>query len=172
MKSKEEKQKVYWTLSLPVIELDNNEVYNSYNYNESGCAFVRLKDGGVYVVDIDKENGNVCHGPLPLNVTNDLIEQAGAVSVRTQVDERIDRLEEMICHSNDVTRSLRDYLTKFAESSLTTIYKEMKEGNESLEHFKNQIANFLNKKEKDEHTTAGIGFISQEALVEIIRTIK
>ena len=53
MKSKEEK--VMLNLNLPLIEIEAPDVYNVEHYSESGCYFVKTKDGAIYVVDVDVE---------------------------------------------------------------------------------------------------------------------
>ena len=70
MKKQEEKKQVVLNLSLPLVELPDNQVYDCNHYPESGVYFVKAADGVFYIADVNKEDNNNWHNPLPLNVGN------------------------------------------------------------------------------------------------------
>ena len=75
MKKQEEKRQIVLNLSLPLIELPDNKVFDCDHYPESGMYFVKAADGIYHIADVNKEESNNWHNPLPANVGNWLLEQ-------------------------------------------------------------------------------------------------
>ena len=164
MKKQEEKKQIVLNLSLPLIELPDNKVYDCNHYPESGMYFVKAADGIFYIADVNKEDGNNWNNPLPINVNNWLLEQQVVISMKDIIEEKLHRLEEFVedcveCNCKTIASKIEDLWDKCEEKDV------------SIQDIPQTVVKLLND-QQPQHSAKGIGFVSQEALVDIIRTIK
>lgn len=171
MKKQEEKKQIVLNLSLPLIELPDNQVYDCNHYPESGMYFVKAMDGCFYIADVNKEVNNYWHSPLPPNVGNCLIEQCAVISMKDIIEEKLHRLEEVVFSSTQQTVDCVECNCKTIASKIEDLWDKCEEKDVSIQDIPQTVAKLLND-QQPQQSAKGIGFVSQEALVEIIRTIK
>lgn len=160
MKEQEEEKKFYLTLSLPFVEIDNNNEYESDNYKENGCFFVKTKDSGLFIVEVDKDSGEVRSHILPGIAIHYVMQEVGISSAKKLIEERLQRLEEIVNSLDQNTIHWHNSVSDKINSNTGFIRDIQQDFIKRLSEQQNQT------EEK------GKGYISQEALVEIIRTIK
>ena len=168
-----ENETKHMTLSLPFIKLENNELYNLNNYEEGGIYFVETVDGIIHVVDVCRTQQTVGVFDLPIGVVTSLV--AGqAVSSATQiVSDKLQRLEEVIQSMTiELVEKLVEHLnhnTQSVISKINVVSDVLDEKTESMQDILQPITKLLSEQQS---STKGMGYISQETLVEILRTIK
>jgi hypothetical protein len=171
MKKQEEKKQIVLNLSLPFIEIPDTQVLDCDHYPESGMYFVKAMDGCFYIADINKEEDNYWHIPLPPNVGNCFIEQCAVLSMKDIIEEKLHRLEEVVISSMRQTADCIEGNCKTIASKIENLWDKCEEKDVSIQDIPQTVVKLLN--DQQPHQSAkGIGFVSQEALVEIIRTIK
>jgi hypothetical protein len=171
MKKQEEKKQIVLNLSLPLIELPDNQVYDCNHYPESGMYFVKAGDGCFHIAEVNKEDNNNWHNPLPGNVGNCLLEQQAVLSMKDIIEEKLHRLEEVVISSMQQTADCIEGNCKTIASKIENLWDKCEEKDVSIQDIPQTVVKLLN--DQQPHQSAkGIGFVSQEALVEIIRTIK
>lgn len=164
MKTTEEKKKVMLNLCLPLIELNNNEVWNLEQYKESGMFFVKTKDGIFHLVEVDKGQ-NVNEIGLFPNICNLFTEHMATLSVRDEMRSMITSLAESMREEFAKSR-------KEMQSSVLEMEKWMNEDKDGIIEKLETLVESL-KQSKAEDTSKVIqGYISESALVDVLRTIK
>ena len=171
MKKQEEKKQIVLNLSLPLIELPDNQVYDCNHYPESGMYFVKAADGSFHIADVNKEDGNNWHSPLPVNVGNWLLEQQIVISMKDIIEEKLHRLEEVVISSMKEKEGCVECNCKTIASKIENLWDKCEEKAVSIQDIPQTVVKLLND-QQPQQSAKGIGFVSQEALVEIIRTIK
>ena len=169
MKKSEEKNKVYATLSLPIIEMNSKVAYFPESYEESGSFFVQSSDGKLCIVDVDKENGVVSYDIITTNAKNMLMKDVVTTEVSEQINERLQRLEDVVCSA---TQQVIDCTECAVKSAGETLYKMDEQSNENttlLKEIVQALATFKN--EQSQSPLNRIGYISQDTLLDIIRTV-
>lgn len=164
-KVSEEKSRPIITLSLPLIEIDNASIYNIENYKESGLFLVKANDGCYAILDIDRENNRVIGELLPLNMSNCIVEQQTEISLKEDFEKRFAELtEEIQGHLHHFEKVLHEKTTK-TEDALQYRSGEIIEKLEEL-------VEKLKQAPADEAPKLLQGHISEQVLVEILRTVK
>ena len=170
MNQKEEKKQIVLNLCLPLIEIDANDAWNKDHYKESGLFYVKTKDGIYHLVEVDegKSANEFCLFP---SVCNALTEQIAMIAIRQQVDERLNRLEEVLNHTCQQVGECTEIVRSEMRLSMNGIFDQVHQNATSLKDIPQTTVNLLNE-HQPQSQAKGMGFVSQEALVEIIRTIK
>ena len=171
MNQKEEKKQSMLNLCLPYIELDNNDVYSHVNYPCDGLFFVKTKDGLIHFVEVSLEEKNVLYNSFPPNIANKLVEQVAQLSFKEQIDERLNRLEEVLNHTCQQVGECTEIVRSEMRLSMNGIFDQVHQNATSLKDIPQTTVKLLNEHQPQPQAKE-MGFVSQEALVEIIRTIK
>lgn len=171
MKKQEEKKQIVLNLSLPLIELPDNQVFDCNHYPESGMYFVKAADGCFYIADVNKEENNNWHNLLHANIANCLLEQQSVISMKDIIEEKLHRLEEVVISSMKQTEDCVECNCKTIASKIENLWDKCEEKDVSIQDILQTVVKLLND-QQPQQSAKGMGFVSQEALVEIIRTIK
>lgn len=171
MKKQEEKKQIVLNLSLPLIEIPDNQVRDCNHYPESGMYFVKTADGIYHIADVNKEECNNWHNPLPVNVGNCFLEQQTVISMKDIIEEKLHRLEEVVFSSTQQTIDCVECNCKTIASKIENFWDKCDEKEDFIQDIPQTVAKLLND-QQPQQSAKGMGFVSQEALVEIIRTIK
>ena len=164
-KVSEEKSRPIVTLSLPLIEIGNTAFFNMENYKESGLFLVKASDGCYAILDIDRENNGAIGEVLPLNLSNCIVDQQTEISLKEDFEKRFSELiEEMQGHLHHFEKVLHEKTTK-TEDALQYRSGEIIEKLEEL-------VEKLKQAPADEAPKLLQGYISEQMLVEILRTVK
>lgn len=171
MKKQEEKKQIVLNLSLPLIELPDNQVYDCNHYPESGMYFVKAMDGCFHIAEVNKEDNNNWHNPLPVNVGNWLLEQQAVISMKDIIEEKLHRLEEVVISSMKQTEDCVECNCKTIASKIENLWDKCEEKDVSIQDIPQTVVKLLND-QQPQHSAKGLGYVSQETLVEILRTVK
>lgn len=171
MKKQEEKIQIVLNLSLPLIELPDTQVHDCNHYPESGVYFVKAMDGCFYIADVNKEDNSNWHNPLPINIGNLFIEQQAVISMKDAMEEKLHRLEEVVFSSTQQTVECVECNCKTIASKIENLWDKCEVEKVSMQDIPQTVVKLLND-QQPQQSAKGLGFVSQEALVEIIRTIK
>ena len=171
MKKQEEKKQIVLNLSLPLIEIPDNQVRDCNHYPESGMYFVKTADGIYHIADVNKEECNNWHNPLPVNVGNWLLEQQAVISMKDIIEEELHRLEEVVFSSTQQTVDCVECNCKTIESKIENFWDKCKVEYVSIQDIPQTVVKLLND-QQPQHSAKGVGYVSQETLVEILRTVK
>lgn len=153
------------TLSLPLVELENNQIYDINNYDSNGTFFVKAADGTWHISYVNKEDNTLLCDPLPPVVGNMFAKDIGALDVKETVKEVIGTAKDMILEKIEYTTEL---LRKNFHQDLTFILTCEETRDEKL----SRIKELLEQTSKGEPTTQMQGCISETVLLDIIRSIK
>lgn len=164
-KATEEKSRQMITFSLPLIEIENTSIYNIDNYKESGLFLVKSSDGVYAILDINIKERLIAGESLPLNAINRIAGQQTEISLKENFEKRF----------SEFTEEMQGHLHHFEDALNSSARKT--EG--ALEYHSGEIIEKLEELvEKIKQTpTEDVpkllqGYISETALVEILRTIK
>lgn len=164
-KVSEEKSRQIITFSLPLIEIDNAAFFNIENYKESGLFLVKANDGCYAILDIDREHNSTIGEVLPPNLSNCIVEQQSEISLKEDFEKRFAELtEEIQGHLHHFEKVLHEKTTK-TEDALQYRSGEIIEKLEEL-------VEKLKQTPTEDVPKLLQGYISETALVEILRTIK
>lgn len=171
MKKQEENKQIVLNLSLPLIEIPNTQVGDCNHYPESGMYFVKSMDGCFYIAEVNKEDNINWNNPLPINVGNLFIEQQDVISMKDAIEEKLHRLEEVVFSSTRQTVECVECNCKTIASKIENLWDKCDEKEDFIQDIPQIVATLLNDKQPQQ-SAKNMGFVSQETLVEIIRTIK
>lgn len=171
MKKQEEKKQIVLNLSLPLIEIPDTKVYDCNHYPESGMYFVKAMDGCFYIAEVNKEDDTNWHNPLPINIVNLFVEQQVVISMKDIIEEKLHRLEEVVFSSTQQTVDCVECNCKTIASKIENLWDKCDEKEDFIQDIPQTVVTLLNDKQPQQ-SAKSVGFVSQEALVEIIRTIK
>ena len=171
MKKQEEKKQIVLNLSLPLIELPDNQVYDCNHYPESGMYFVKAEDGCFYIADVNKEENRNWHNLLPANVGNWLLEQQAVISMKDIIEEKLHRLEEVVISSMNETKGCVECNCQTIASNIENLWDKCEEKDVSIQDIPQTVVKLLNDQQQ-QHSAKGLGYVSQETLVKILRTVK
>ena len=161
---KEEKKQVVLNLNLPLIEIDANDAWNKERYQESGTFFVKTKDGLYHLVEVDAGNSaNECC--LFPNCCNLLNEQSFALSIK----------EDMKTMLNDMSEQIQSRIVESEEKVSSKVLKIEEWLNEDKDTIIEKLEELVDKlKQAPSEDTSKVlqGYISESALVDVLRTIK
>lgn len=165
MKQIEEKSRQMITFSLPLIEIENNSIYNIDNYKESGVFLVKASDGACAILNINIKDRQIIGEILPINAINCIVEQQTEISLKENFEKRFSEFtEEMQGHLHHFEKVLHEKTTK-TEDALQYRSDEIIEKLEELVEKIKQIPT-------EDVPKLLQGYISETALVEILRTVK
>lgn len=164
-KVSEEKSRPIITFRLPLIEIDNTLIYDINNYEESGLFLVKADNGFYAILDIDKQNNRVVGEPLPLNVDNCIVEKQTEITLKEDFEKRFAEFtEEMQGHLHHFEDVLNSSATKTEDAFQYRSGVIIEKLEELVEKLKQAPA--------DEAPKLLQGYISEQVLVEILRTVK
>ena len=164
-KVSEEKSRPIITLSLPLIEIGNTSFFNIENYKESGLFFVKASDGCYAILDIVRENNGVIGELLPPNVSDRIVEQQTEISLKEDFKKRFSELTEEI---QGHLHHFEDALNSSTQKTEDALRYRSGEIIEKLE----ELVEKLKQVPADEAPKLLQGYISEQMLVEILRTIR
>lgn len=153
------------TLSLPLVELENNQAYDINNYPCNGTFFVKADDGTWHISNVNIGEGNILCNPLPPVVGNMFAKDIGVQDVKETVKDLIKTVKDMILEKIEYNTEL--LLKNFHQDLALILSLE-----ESLEEKLCRIKELLEQTPKDAPTTQMQGCISETVLLDIIRSIK
>lgn len=164
-KATEEKSRQMITFSLPLIEIENNSIYNIDNYKESGLFLVKASDGVYAILDIDIKGRLISGESLPINAIKCIVEQQTEISLKENFEKRFAEFtEEIQGHLHHFEDALNSSARK-TEGALEYCSGEI------IEKFEELVEKIKQTPTEDVPKLLQ-GYISETALVEILRTIK
>lgn len=164
MNVKEEKNQVVLNLRLPLIEIDANDAQNKDHYQESGIFFVKAKDGTFHLVEVDAGNSVTDYYLFP-NIVNEFTKNIVELSIRDEMRSMITSLAESIRGEFETSR-------KEMQSSVLELEKWMNEDKDSLIEKLEELVEKLKQSPSEDTSKVLQGYISESALVDVLRTIK
>lgn len=171
MKEQEGKKQIVLNLSLPLVEIPNDQIYDCKNYPENGLYFVKDTSGCYYVSNVKKEENCCWFTSLPPDLGNLLVEQQTIISMMDVVEEKLQRIEEVVLSSTNRTVECIEHNSKTIASKIENLRDKCEEKEVSIQDIPQSVVALLNN-QQPQQSVKGMGFVSQEVLVEIIRTIK
>ena len=170
MKSKEEKRKTYLHLCLPLVEVTDNNPHLFEHYEESGIYFVKTLNGSYSISEVNKEDITVCSTRLPINIGNLFEQEKAALAIKEEIDDRLTRLEEVVVSNTKQTEACVEGKSERILRKLEELQKHDKITENALTDIMRAVHEPLDK--QNQHPAVPMGFVSQETVVEILRTIK
>ena len=164
MNMKEEKKQIVLNLNLPLIELNTNEVWNIEHYKDSGVFFVKTKDGIYHLVEVDKDQ-NVNETCLFPNVCNKFTEKMAELSIRDEIRSMITSLSESIRGEFETSR-------KEFQSSVLDLENCLNEDKYTIIEKLEELVEKLKQAPSEDTSKVIQGYISESALMDVLRTIK
>ena len=174
-------------LSLPYVELKKgNDAWAAESYENSGIYFVKDRDGVFRIADVNKEENTVAESPLPINVGNLLLSEVHKNNTEELLDNINKRLQDIL--QNVVRLVESDYYD--VENGINILHNRLEslEGridNNTEDSIKHIISNARSIEDgiaailknvggsyPDCKPASGKGNISEETLLEIIKTIR
>lgn len=174
-------------LSLPYVELKKgNDAWVAESYENSGIYFVKDREGVFRLADVDKEDNTVSECPIPINVGNLLLSEVHKNNTEELLDNIDKRLQDIL--QNVVRLVKSDYYD--VENGINVLHKRLEslegriENNteDSIKHIvsnarsiEDGIAAILKNvgdSNPEGKPASGKGNISEETLLEIIKTIR
>lgn len=152
-------------MSLPLIEIGNTSFFNIENYKGSGLFLVKASDGCYAILDIDRENNRVIGEILPLKVSDRIVEQQSEISLKEDFEKRFAELTEEI---QGHLHHFEDALNSSTQKTEDALQYRSGEIIEKLE----ELVEKLKQAPTDEAPKLLQGYISEQMLVEILRTVK
>ena len=153
------------TLSIPLLELDNNEPWSIENYSESGLFIVKSRDNIYHLAEVDMKGCGVNEYGMPASFFNRIAFNSEVIPIRDEMRSMITSLSEMIRGEFETSR-------KEMQSSVLELEKWMNEDKDSLIEKLETLVEELKHNKSEEAPKIVQGHISESALVEILRTIK
>lgn len=153
------------TITLPLLEINNNEPWDMNNYGnvEEGLYWVKSKDGLFHL--IEKNKSNIWHNGLPANVSNSFVEELCQLHILESFKEQIHLFNERLsANFGEVFRYLRDITDKL-DSNNSGDNKEL------IQKMSSMIESIKTQQSAEQPKVFG-GAISEQTLLDIIRTIK
>lgn len=157
----------YLTLELPYLEFDTNVIYDHNLYDKDGVYFVKDKAGIFHLVEVDKSVSFAGGSPLPASVCYMLIVGKTVSSLDEKfksIDESIGNLSSSLTHCANM---LMDHTTQKTGELDIRVLREFESIQEQFEGIQSKIQ----ERPKTEEAPSK-GYISEEALVEIIKNVR
>lgn len=172
----EEMNQLKLSLSLPVIELpEGKKAWDCNSYEESGMYFVKDSIGAYHFVEVQLKEQNVIDFLFPPKICNYLQEQEFIYSMKDLVKE----LNDVVENSRDGILERIDYLGAQMQSSIIELVEHEDRVKEDLTHIhdesRDQILHMIDEKAVDKDflkAQLSTGFISENALVEIVKNVR
>ena len=174
-------------LSLPFVELKKgNDPWAAESYENSGIYFVKDREGVFRLADVDKEDNTVTECPIPINVGNLLLSEVHKNNTEELLDNIDKRLQDILQKVSRLVES--DYCD--VENGINVLHNRLEslEGridNNTEDSIKHIISNARSIEDgiaailknvggsnPDGKPASGKGNISEETLLEIIKTIR
>lgn len=153
------------TITLPLLEINNNEPWDMNNYGdvENGLYWVKSKDGLFHL--IEKNKSNIWHNGLPANISNSFVADLCQLSILEQIKDFFLMFDERnSANLGEIFGYLRDITDKIDASNQEDVKELIKEFSTKIESIKTQ--------QSAEQPKVFGGAISEQTLLDIIRTIK
>ena len=163
-------------LALPFVQLDNDRVCDTNNYDESGIFFVKDLSGMYHIVEVRLEEKVVFGTCINADVCNMLTEQlvAGRMgSVLNPVCYRLEELNSAICNTmDDVVRKLDELTGSHCDyvEGLSSLDSKVEHLGSVLVGLESAVCCAVEKKSSDVESVKG--YVSEESLVEIIKNVR
>ena len=170
MKSKEEKRKTYLHLCLPLVEVTDDNPHRIDHYEESGIYFVKILNGTYSISEANKKDNTVWSSPLPINIGNLFEQDQAALAIKEEIDDRLTRLEEVVVSNTKQTEACVEGKSERILRKLEELQEHDKITENALTDIMRAVHEPLDK--QNQHPAVPLGFVSQETVVEILRTIK
>lgn len=157
----------YLTLKLPYLEFDTNNVYDYNLYDKDGIYFVKDKVGIFHLVEVSLKDANAYGNALPANVCNMLIVGKTVSSLDEKfksIDESIGNLSSSLTHCANM---LSDHTTQKIEVLDNRVLRHF----EFIQGLLEDIQSKIQERPKTEEAPSK-GYISEDALVEIIKNVR
>lgn len=174
-------------LSLPFVELKKgNDPWVAESYENSGIYFVKDRDGVFRIADVNKEENTVAESPLPINIGNLLLSEVHKKDT-----------EDFLCNIDKYLQDLSQGISRLSERDYYNIENEIAILHNHLDRLEERIdekakyctdhvisnarsiedgiAEILKNvggSNPDGKPASGKGNISEETLLEIIKTIR
>ena len=156
------------TLTLPLIELPSGlKTFERSTYDEEGTFFVKDHDGAFHLVCVGFKNNDIWDCPLIPELCNLFTEQI----TEDRLAQELDSIKKVF---DNKTILLLDYIKETACGVVENIEQETNRLSckiEDLNSKLSQIKTFPDK-EKQVQTSNSKGFITEEALIEIIKDVR
>ena len=156
------------TLTLPFIELPSGlKAFERNSYDEEGTFFVKDHDGVFHLVYVGFENNEVWDCPLIPELCNLFTEQI----TKDRLAQELDSIKEVF---NNKTILLLDYIEETARGVVKNIEQETNRLSCKIEDLNSELSQIKTfpDKEKQVQTSHSKGFITEEALIEIIKDVR
>lgn len=171
MKEQEGKKQIVLNLSLPLVEIPNDQIHDCKSYPGNGMYFVKDTSGCFYVSDVKKEENYCWFASLSPDLGNLLVEQQTIIPMMDVVEEKLQRIEEVVLSSTNRTEECIELNCKTVASKIENLWDKREEKEVLMQDIPQAVVALLNN-QQPQQSVKGMGFVSQEVLVEIIRTIK
>lgn len=174
-------------LSLPYVELKKgNDAWVAESYENSGIYFVKDREGVFRLADVDKEDNTVSECPIPINVGNLLLSEVHKNNTEELLDNIDKRLQDIL--QNVVRLVESDYYD--VENGINVLHNHLDSLGDRIDEkakyctdhvisnarsIEDGIAVILKNvggSNPDRKPASGKGNISEETLLEIIKTIR
>lgn len=152
-------------LSLPLIEIDSNSIFDIENYKEDGLFLVKSSDGAYSILDINRKNKVVLGEILPPNIANLIVEYQFDRSLKDIFEKRFEEMAE------DMNGTLHWFEQRLIESTKKMEDALQYRSGEIIEKLEELVEKIKQAPSEDVPKLLQ-GYISETVLVEIIRTIK
>ena len=175
------------SLTLPCVELEKGKKpWFAESYENSGMYFVKDGDGGFHIADVNKEENSVTESTLPINVGNLLLFEAhknNVAGLLSDIDKQLQNISQNVSRLVDSDyydvenginvlhnrlESLEGRIDKGSEESIRYIISNAR----SIEEGIAEILKNVGGSNPDDKPAFGKGNISEETLLEIIKTIR
>lgn len=175
------------SLTLPYVELEKgNDPWVVELYENSGIYFVKDRCGVFHIADVNKEVGRVAEFPLPTNVGSLLLfeeHKNNVAGLLSDMDKQLQNISQNVSRlvdsdyydiENGVNvlykrlESLEGKIDKGSEESVRYIISNAR----SIEEGIAEILKSVGGSNPDGKPASGKGNISEETLLEIIKTVR
>lgn len=174
-------------LSLPFVELKKgNDPLVAESYENSGVYFVKDRDGVFHIADVNKEGYTVAEAPLPINVGNLLlfeVHKNNVAGLLSDIDKRLQDISQNVVRlvENDyydvenginILHNRLDNLEGRIDGNTENSIRHIVSNAHSIEDGIAAILKNVGGSNPDCKPASGKGNISEETLLEIIKTIR
>lgn len=157
----------YLTLELPYLEFDTNVIYDHNLYDKDGVYFVKDKKGIFHLVEVDKSRFCAGGNPLPASVCYMLV----VGKTVSSLDEKFKSIDESIGNLSSSLTHCANMLSDHTTQKIEVLDNRVLRGFEFIQKLLEDIQSKNQDKPKTEEAPSK-GYISEEALVEIIKNVR
>lgn len=166
------------SISLPLIELeDGKKPWDSESYSESGSYFVKDSSGIFHIVDVSTKKKDCVEWVLPANISNMIVAGltvdhfsvplAGMSGLIQEIHERLDRMN----YNNQSEREqIVGTINSFTERNASELIDHVEARSNAIEEGVRTLMKLVDGIVSK--SSSSNGNISEEALIEIVKTIR